>query len=505
MKENIIETVKYLELVNKVNSSDFHSFVHINKDVVSKSYSRFIWFTDTTLNLTIYNKSFQLVCTTDDQNHTQICCWGLLKDESEDGFNSFFGQLKKYLNYQPRFIVVDRGLAQIKSLNNIFPDSKKCYCHIHILRSLNKYFKGDLIEKIFKAHLYSQITIEEFRNYLEVIFKKNNIEIVGNESFYPEFENNDYNEINDVDDDNNTRVNDEIIENMNQIEKEKDLNREKHKDVFKKPSIEDLKKYTINNGKKCLIALYNEIDLWSPEILEPMGLYSYGNTNRVEGIFGNIKRLIHHGQLSITKLIDTMNYLHTILINRNDPKQLISSEIVDENNPESKQLNYYCIQILNSQYKLMNKKKRIKEGYHCRSCIARDNEKEYAWPCWHYMKRRQLKKEKYLVDFNDIPQRGRFSSETQLKFLEDNSLLINEEIELDDDCQRKNGVLFTPLEQVNNQYQRSLVDRKRKRKKPVNETIGFNEDEEEKEEAKTRKRKKITNDSQPEKRKTLER
>lgn len=125
MKENIIETVKYLELVNKVNSSDFHSFVHINKDVVSKSYSRFIWFTDTTLNLTIYNKSFQLVCTTDDQNHTQICCWGLLKDESEDGFNSFFGQLKKYLNYQPRFIVVDRGLAQIKSLNNIFPDSKK--------------------------------------------------------------------------------------------------------------------------------------------------------------------------------------------------------------------------------------------------------------------------------------------------------------------------------------------------------------------------------------------
>lgn len=487
-KETIIETVKYLQLVNKINNNEFHSFTHINKDVASKSYSKFVWFTDTTLNLNIYNKSVQLVCTTDENNFTQILSWGLIENETEEGFNYYFGQLKNYLKWEPRFIVVDRGLSQLNSLNNIFPNSKKCYCVIHIMRSIKKYFHDDLIKKIFQAHIYSQISIEQFKKYIETIFEENGITLIGDESFNPE------NESESVDD--NKPDEEEIINSMNEVEKESDFNREKHKAQFIHPSEKELKEYKIKDGKKCLMSLYNQIEMWSPDILEPLGLYSYGNTNRVEGLFGIIKRMIHHEKLSIIKLIDTMNYIHSILMNRDNPLKLTNETILNIKDPQYNQLNNYCIDILNKQYKLLNKKRLLKREYHCRSCIVRVENTEFAWPCWHYMKKRQLRKEPFLVDYKDIPKRGLLPTEEKFDFLDNENILVRVERDIESNEQVKNGVLYVPKDHDNQQFQRTSVDRFRKRKNPPNEANGRDLEEEiEKEKNSLKRSKKSNNES----------
>ena len=120
--------------------------------------------TDDTASTNIYDQNLQIVIVVDQENKSQLLSFGTLIDKTTNGFYEYFNALKNLHHRSPRIFVVDRSYPQLMALKMVYPESIIVFCHIHIRRDLEKYFKIE--DDIIK---YWQIMNKDIRNAKDLV------------------------------------------------------------------------------------------------------------------------------------------------------------------------------------------------------------------------------------------------------------------------------------------------------------------------------------------------
>ena len=466
LQEPLVETMDKLMIVNKMNSIDFHSLIIINKNISEMSYSRYIWFTDTTLFLTIYNFHFQLICTIDSFNKTQILGYFLIPNEQEETFTSIFEQVKLVLKYSPSIIVVDRGITQQAALSKVFTESRILYCQLHIKRNIHKHFGGTIVELLFNNLFENKISFNLFQKYIEIIL--NNAQCEDNEELIEDV-------LYDTESVEFSGDIEEFVEKvMKQFENDETGVHRQHVQtgVIKE---DEVKSFILKKGKKSIQQLLNHKERWVPELTVGLGIYRNTTSNRVEGIFGIIKRLLNHKKCTLVELLNFMESFSKILLNRFDVESISCDSIIDKSDPRFDNLNVYCIRILNKQYQkaiesVQSKQKQ--DTSKCRSCLIRSKNVKCSWPCYHLMRTKILRNCQFCVDYDEIPTRGWKPVRTRNLF-QTEAILKDYTIELNDKLMNTvNGIKYYKQKHQTNAHQRTAVDKKRSKQVTVNEEFG---------------------------------
>lgn len=150
-----------MRITNTCLGGLFHSNLFVNIEVASKGFSRNIFYIDTTVSTNKYNKPLLVVLTKDWDDKGQLLAFGLMFDETEEGYLLLLKQLRKVLNFEPEVIHCDRSAQQLNALIQNFPKSHIQFCSLHIARNLLKYFnKTSPVYRLYKLFMFRKISEE---------------------------------------------------------------------------------------------------------------------------------------------------------------------------------------------------------------------------------------------------------------------------------------------------------------------------------------------------------
>ena len=465
LKYSFVEDEINVKFINIFTNNYIHSITFIHKRVAKLEYSKRIWYIDDTAKTNIYDKNLITIIVKDDNSFNQILSFGYLFDQTKNSYYIYFKQVHDILGYEPNIIVCDRCVAQFKALNEVFPNVKKFYCRIHIERSLNKYFKGK--HPIIKSYrLMMNMNLKEkdlIETWKEIIKNNTNHEIIDEDNEIEEEE-----EEEDYDEENKENQRIEEEKSCDIINLTEDINVRKN---VNESFLEKVKKKKIKKGILCLKDLVEHSKCWIPSECIKYGMYRDFTTNRIEGFFGSLKKLTEHEILSFNELTSKIKTLEISMFNK-----ILSIElpdgIIDKNDPRFNSLTEFTKKVLKYQYNMLEDKKICKENVYCISCRIRKETQQLAWPCCHLMKKRKdLKTEKYLINYDDLPIKA-FKSKNISINIYDCSI---KDIKLPDNYIIKGKVVMNEMKHNTNCRPRNKVEFRKRTSKEVifNEIIPF--------------------------------
>lgn len=472
-----VETNDDLYCINVMNDTEFHSMIYINKCVSQMSYSQKNWLTDTTYQILLYNLAVQLIATVDENNKTQLVGYAVINSEDFQSFRDMFQQVKDIVKYSPEIFIVDRGISQEQSIEDVFPDSSIVYCLIHIDRCINRYFANTIVSKVFKLYIQKKITLDKLIDTWKRILENNEQQMEedeDNDEYYESTEESSSEEEGEEESFDENELNDLISKYE---ENEMISNGKKKKVLEETTDIDDdeVNAFRFNKGAKCLRSLIETTHKWAPTLTVTHALYKLNNTNRVEGLIGVVKKMLQHHKVSLTKFLITMKALSKLLMNRKESWEVSDNKIIDMEDPKYRMLTPFCKHVLNCQYNLAKKKKKVSDKAinNCRSCTIRKSCSSKAWPCWHIMKERIRSHSQFVVSYDDIPARGFLPKKNIQHFRSQEEVCRNYRVELNMQKMRKvNGIMYRKKKHESNAKQRNKVDRYRKPRKQIIEEFG---------------------------------
>ncbi|GAB1222110.1 hypothetical protein ENUP19_0093G0031 [Entamoeba nuttalli] len=458
LSETFFENESFIKLTNTFTNGYIHSILFIHKKVAQMEYSKRKWYVDDTAKTNIYNKNLYVIIVKDDNSFNQLLSFGYLFDQSEGSYKLFLHQLYNILNYTPQIIVCDRSIAQYNALKLLFPHSKLFFCRIHIERSLKKYFKNDhIIIKLFHLTMNMKLNENDLIETWKSIIMKNikNIEEDSDDddenTCYDDKESND-----DENDDGGQLFEPDTSDIINSTDRHNTL-----QDNIEQ-MIEEAKGLNINKGLMCLIDLIQHKENWIPSECIKYGMYRDFTTNRVEGFFGHLKKIINHNNLPLYLLTDNIyalaNTMFTNIIGIDLP-----DEIIDNNDPHFNLLTEFSKKVLKSQYNLLNNNVICDDTHYCISCQIRNVNPKVAWPCYHLMKERRSMSLKYLINYDDLPSVAFKSKEVKVKW-SDKSI---SNIELPNNYTLIGNIIVNKIKHNTNVHPRNKVDIRKRTSKEV--------------------------------------
>ncbi|EDR28521.1 hypothetical protein EDI_194320 [Entamoeba dispar SAW760] len=454
LSESFFENDSFIKLTNTFTNGYIHSILFIHNKVNQMEYSQRRWYVDDTAKTNIYNKNLYAVIVKDDNSFNQFLSFGYLFDQSENSYKLFLHQLHNILNYGPEIIVCDRSIAQYNALKHVFPHSKLFFCRIHIERSLIKYFKSDhIIMKLF--HLTMNMKLNEddlIETWKSIVMKniKNLEEDTDDESRY-----HDDNESSDEENDEHLFEPDtgDVINSADEPDTSHDNIQQ---------MMEEAKGIHINKGLMCIIDLIEHKENWIPSECIKYGMYRDFTTNRVEGFFGHLKKIIKHSQVPFYLLTDNVYALGNTMFNNIIGIDL-PEEIIDNNDPHFTLLSEFAKKVLKTQYKVLTDHVICDEKQYCISCQIRHVNPAAAWPCCHLMKERRRMSLKHLISYEDLPSFAFKSKQTRIKWT-DKSI---SNIEMPTSYSLMGSVIVNKMRHNTNVRPRNKVEFRKRKSKEV--------------------------------------
>ncbi|EDR21664.1 hypothetical protein EDI_261620 [Entamoeba dispar SAW760] len=191
-------------------------------------------------------------------------------------------------------------------------------------------------------------------------------------------------------------------------------------------------------------------------------MYRDFTTNRVEGFFGYLKKIINHSNLHLYLLTDNIYAIGNTMFN-NIISIDLPDEIIDKNDSHFKLLTEFSKKILKSQYKLLNNKVLCDEIQYCISCQIRSVNHKVAWNCYHLMKERKNMSLKYLINYDELPSFAFKSKQTRINWT-DKSI---SNIELPKSYSLIGNVVVNKMKHNTNVHPRNKVEFRKRKSKEV--------------------------------------
>ncbi|GAB1220791.1 hypothetical protein ENUP19_0058G0032 [Entamoeba nuttalli] len=212
----------------------------------------------------------------------------------------------------------------------------------------------------------------------------------------------------------------------------------------------------------CLIDLIQHKENWIPSECIKYGMYRDFTTNRVEGFFGHLKKIINHNNLPLYLLTDNIYALANTMFSNIIGIDL-PDEIIDKNDPHFNLLTEFSKKVLKSQYNLLNNNVICDDTHYCISCQIRNVNPKVAWPCYHLMKERRSMSLKYLINYDDLPSVAFKSKEVKVKW-SDKSI---SNIELPNNYTLIGNIIVNKIKHNTNVHPRNKVDIRKRTSKEV--------------------------------------
>ena len=109
-------------------------------------------------HLAIVNLVFQ-----DENEKTQVLAFAVTRDRDAKSFTSVLSDVKEIVGC-PRAILVDRLRAQIAAIEEVMPETRVIFCHVHLQRNILKVFqsKAQEVMCLFHEFVTGKISLAEY-------------------------------------------------------------------------------------------------------------------------------------------------------------------------------------------------------------------------------------------------------------------------------------------------------------------------------------------------------
>ena len=137
--------------------------------------------------------------------------------------------------------------------------------------------------------------------------------------------------------------------------------------------------------------------------------------------------------------------------------------IIDKDSEKFKELTEFSKKVMKTQFELMNNDKLNETNERCLSCMIRNVNKKYSFPCHHYMKIKRKENRQYLLQYDDLPDTAFVSKDMNIE--QTNCSLTN--IPLPNEFIETMGVVMKKQQHNTNSHPCNNVDHRKISSKDV--------------------------------------
>ena len=141
--------------------------IFFHRKVAFSSYGFDAITIDDTSKINIYDLPLEIIVTVDQEGKSQLLGFALLPDKTSDSYQTFFQEVKKFTQKEPRIIFLDRSSAQLSAIRAVYPSSIIVFSRVHLRRDLLTHFDSN--DPIIQGFDDINVHVENCSQYIDLL------------------------------------------------------------------------------------------------------------------------------------------------------------------------------------------------------------------------------------------------------------------------------------------------------------------------------------------------